>query len=290
MIVARYRLRFLLQEIDLRPGETLIGRSALCHVTIEDPLVSRQHARVFTEGDRVTLEDLDSRNGTFVNGKQVEGTRVLADGDRVRVGTLELVFCTAQDLAREARPGRRTTGFMCHCAHCGTPYPTEASACPSCGSETRVDDDTISGLIGEAQRDWTLEVLTEVLGKALVTRRWEEVERMLRRARATIESKLATGQAVGSEQLDYVGQAAVQLSVERGQPDWAGWALAVYATAGQVPAEEVLQPLDLMAESVRRELAGAASRLVTTIQAKGGPDSREVASYVRLRALRGAAD
>src|SRR5687767_6926407 len=49
--VARYRLRFLLQEFDLPRGATILGRSSDCHVTIEDPLVSRHHARIVLEGD-----------------------------------------------------------------------------------------------------------------------------------------------------------------------------------------------------------------------------------------------
>ena len=49
--VARYRLRFLLQEFDLPRGITVIGRSLDCNLTIEDPLVSRQHARIVVDDD-----------------------------------------------------------------------------------------------------------------------------------------------------------------------------------------------------------------------------------------------
>ena len=58
--MARYRLRFLLQEFDLPRGATILGRSSDCHVTIEDPLVSRQHARIMVRGEEATLEDLGS--------------------------------------------------------------------------------------------------------------------------------------------------------------------------------------------------------------------------------------
>ena len=90
--MARYRLRLLLQEFDLPRGTTLIGRSYDCHVTIEDPLVSRQHARIEVEGDRVTVFDLGSRNGVKVNGAGIKGSQDLRHGDRVRIGTQELVF------------------------------------------------------------------------------------------------------------------------------------------------------------------------------------------------------
>ena len=76
--MARYRLRFLLQEFDLPRGATLIGRSSDCHVTIEDPLVSRQHARIVIDGDDATLQDLGSRNGVKLNGASTVVTTDIA--------------------------------------------------------------------------------------------------------------------------------------------------------------------------------------------------------------------
>jgi pSer/pThr/pTyr-binding forkhead associated (FHA) protein len=72
MSLARFRLRFLLQEIDLPQGDTVIGRSASCQVTIEDPLVSREHARIRISGERATIEDLGSRNGVQVGGNSLQ--------------------------------------------------------------------------------------------------------------------------------------------------------------------------------------------------------------------------
>ncbi|MEO7109577.1 MAG: FHA domain-containing protein, partial [Polyangiaceae bacterium] len=92
--MARYRLRFLLQEFDLPRGATLIGRSSDCHVTIEDPLVSREHARIVIDDEGARCEDLGSRNGVKINGVTARGTTRLKDGDRLRIGTQELVFCT----------------------------------------------------------------------------------------------------------------------------------------------------------------------------------------------------
>lgn len=288
--MSRPRLRFLLQEIDLREGETLLGRSALCHVTIEDPLVSRQHARIVTQGERTTIEDLDSRNGTLVNGRAVVGVIELSDGDRVRIGTLELVFARAPERVTEHRVGRRTTGFLCHCADCGSPYPAEATACPRCGSGRRVDDDTLSGIANEGERSPTFEVLLDVLEQTLAARRWDDVERLLRRARTQVETLTASGNPIERGHLDRVGQAAIQLAAERGQADWAGWVLAIYSALQRVPGEVVLQPIDLMSPSVRNELAPAADRLARAIAAGGGPAPEDVASFVRIRALRGRAE
>ena len=117
--VARFRLRFLLQEVDLSPGDTIIGRSATCQITIDDPLVSREHARIRVEQDRLSIEDLGSRNGVQVGGRPLRGIAELSDGDRIRIGSQELVVC-ASATGAAGNTQRRTTGFMCHCASCAS--------------------------------------------------------------------------------------------------------------------------------------------------------------------------
>jgi pSer/pThr/pTyr-binding forkhead associated (FHA) protein len=52
--------------------------------------VSRHHARIVASGDRATLEDLGSKNGTFLKGEAVARPTALADGDRLRIGTVEM--------------------------------------------------------------------------------------------------------------------------------------------------------------------------------------------------------
>ncbi len=78
--------------VELREGESIIGRSRTSAVHIPETTVSRQHAKVTVAGGAVTLTDLGSANGTLVNDEKVEGTRPLADGDRLLVGDAELVI------------------------------------------------------------------------------------------------------------------------------------------------------------------------------------------------------
>jgi hypothetical protein len=285
MARTRYRLRFLLQEIDLRPGETLIGRSGLCHVTIEDPLVSRQHSRVVIGEVGAWLEDLGSRNGTYVNGFPIQGRYLLADNDRIRVGTLELVFCQAPDALPEPPEGKRTTGFMCHCGDCGTAYPAEVHQCPHCGSERRVDDDTISGVIGETQRNWTLELLVEVLGRALALARWDDVERMLGRARANVEGRLASQASVDPAHLDVVAEAAFRFARVQGEAQWAVWIIGIYAAVALLPNGAALIELNQLPSHLRPHLAGPAVRLVQAIEGRGGPAPEEQAGFTRIQGL-----
>jgi DNA-binding winged helix-turn-helix (wHTH) protein len=75
-------------EAALEEGENLIGRSPDASVRIQSPKVSRHHARVVVDGDDVTVEDLESKNGTFVNGGSINGPTPLAHGDELRLGQL----------------------------------------------------------------------------------------------------------------------------------------------------------------------------------------------------------
>jgi pSer/pThr/pTyr-binding forkhead associated (FHA) protein len=81
--------------VPLASGENLVGRDPDCVLTIPSGLVSRQHARIAVDGERVTLRDLGSKNGTLVGGRRVEGEVPLGDGDEIRIGPALLVFCAA---------------------------------------------------------------------------------------------------------------------------------------------------------------------------------------------------
>ncbi len=86
-------------------GELVIGRAAsdVDGRLGDDPQLSRSHARMARgAGGALTIEDLGSSNGTFVNGERVEGVRVLRLGDVVRVGTTELAVTDERGLLPEA--------------------------------------------------------------------------------------------------------------------------------------------------------------------------------------------
>ena len=76
----------------LAPGEYVLGRSEEAQVRVEAPGVSRLHARIVVTDDGATIEDLASKNGTFVGGQRVAGPTALHDGDHVRLGRQLLVF------------------------------------------------------------------------------------------------------------------------------------------------------------------------------------------------------
>ena len=77
---------------ELEHGETVIGRGSDAAVRIDAGGVSRHHARIVVTGNIARIEDLASKNGTFVDGKPLAGGTVLADGAEIRVGPVALTF------------------------------------------------------------------------------------------------------------------------------------------------------------------------------------------------------
>lgn len=73
----------------LAPGEITFGRGSEATVRIDHQGISRVHARLMVEADRVTLEDLQSPNGTSVNGRRITGTVALHDGDEFELATVQ---------------------------------------------------------------------------------------------------------------------------------------------------------------------------------------------------------
>ena len=244
--MARYRLRFLLQEFDLPRGATLIGRSSDCHVTIEDPLVSRQHARIVIDGDDALLHDLGSRNGVKLNGHGIRGPAPLKDGDRLRVGTQELVFCRVEQAV--VTSNAKTTGFLRHCAKCRLPYPQEIISCPNCGATEQLDEETLSGQFGaSSQGSWSVQLLIEVLEKALSLSRVADAERILRRATAQVEERIVAREPVDPKQLATLGLAAARVSLDSGEVNWGCWAAQVYRRVEHVPPVVLVQKLGELA-------------------------------------------
>lgn len=240
--LARFRLRFQLQEIDLVQGETLLGRSPECHVTIEDPLVSRQHARITIEGARALLEDLGSRNGVRLNGDVLKHPCYLKDRDRVRIGMQEFVFHSIS--TTDVRSSSKSTGFLRHCSQCSYPYPEGMPVCPNCGHEAsrEGDESTLSGVLGENRPNWAAQLLLELLDRALAIGRWEEAEHVLKRASAAVDERLAAGD-MDPSQLDQLMASASKVAQARQAEQWAKWIVNCCATARRVPSSDVVARL-----------------------------------------------
>jgi FHA domain len=87
-----YRLVWGSREVTLREGSNVIGRDRDAVLWIDVYSVSRQHARITVAGEDATLEDLGSKNGTFLDGRPVQGATAVKDGDVIRIGTVTMTL------------------------------------------------------------------------------------------------------------------------------------------------------------------------------------------------------
>ncbi len=104
----RYSLDGEAFEVHLQRPKIVIGRATDCDISILRSGVSRRHAVVFLNDDTWFVQDLESSNGTFVNGKSIRQYR-LTDGDVIRIGVEEIEFKTLE--AREEE-GCATDGLL----------------------------------------------------------------------------------------------------------------------------------------------------------------------------------
>ena len=90
-------LRWGSQLVPLASGENVIGRATDALVVLPSTKVSRHHARILVANGRVILEDLGSRNGTYVGDRRIDSAVELRNGDRIGIGPALLIFCAADD-------------------------------------------------------------------------------------------------------------------------------------------------------------------------------------------------
>jgi hypothetical protein len=293
--LVRYRLRFVLQELDLPQGGTIIGRSLDCHLTLEDPLVSRRHARIVVDEAGARIEDMGSRNGVRVNGAVIRDPVALRNGDRVRIGTQDFVFCCVDG---GGRAHSRTTGQLRLCASCRLPYPRELLACPNCEATEQTDDDTLTGNGRSAAHAWNVQLMVESLERALRLSRLEDAERIVQRAIAQIEEVVVAGGSLDESALAALSVQAAATSLASGDPAWAHWVLDVYGRIHAVPPLETIERVGEVAAKHRPTFRDAIDQLLARLGADhdahspvagvAGDDAAEVGvgALVRLRELR----
>ncbi len=150
-------------------GAAVIGRSASAHIVLNDGLVSREHAELRVEGNVLMVRDLNSSNGTYVNGARITTPCTLRPGDRLTIGntTLSVQWVSgraiapsplapgpaAQQPAIEYHPAR----YM-YCPSCAAQIAENAEICPRCGvSLARREKIEVAPTVGE--KDWLTTLL-----------------------------------------------------------------------------------------------------------------------------------
>jgi DNA-binding winged helix-turn-helix (wHTH) protein len=105
-----YWLRIENRDIQLREGENVLGRDLNATVRLESLRISRYHARIVLNEQEAILEDLGSKNGTFLNGERIAEPARLGQGDQIRVGPFLLTFLVSHPGATTETEVRRPAG------------------------------------------------------------------------------------------------------------------------------------------------------------------------------------
>ena len=155
------QIKFSLGESDT------IGRSSECEIQLLTPMLSRRHARIRRHKSKYRLEDMKSRNGTFLNGARLDAPAPLKDGDEIGVGDHTFVFNPPVDVLYE-RSGDKSVYLVKedHLPHLNSQYDTLGEAPEKVDHESLL---AIHHLTCEVMSELDLDLLLNKLMDRLMT-------------------------------------------------------------------------------------------------------------------------
>jgi hypothetical protein len=250
-------------EVRLNTGDYLVGRGLSCHIVVADALVSRQHAKLTVTPSFVTILDLHTRNGTFVNGQRLgENAHTLNVGDRITLGK------TAFTLGHSQSSGEL----------------------PSEHEDTRGATFAETADEGQTARSDALELAGTAARQAMAEGRLEDAERFLSGCLSRLLEAARAGQSLAQgTQLQALGF-ALELAAASRKASWVDYALS-FVSAAEPPFNEIwASPLKALAAELpvdRTEVV----RLRSSLQARRASvsDARYLAWVEEVAAVCGPA-
>lgn len=243
------RLRYLAHDLEVPPGEFLIGRSPDCQLSLDDPLVSRRHAILVVHPDAVFIEDLASRNGVLVNGKRIQMPTRVADGDQITVGS--------QLMALVGVPGE-------------APPPREAAAPAGRGATVGAEVITLTGAENEElvaataenqahtapaespdKRVSSLALIGGLAEKALAMGRAEEAERILTRSLREVLHKARAREEIRPDLAEKAAFYASRLAQATGRGLWVDFIFELYGLLGTLLPARLVDDLYTVMRKVK---------------------------------------
>jgi pSer/pThr/pTyr-binding forkhead associated (FHA) protein len=256
-------------ERELARGSLTIGRVPTADVLLEDPLVSRMHARILVvDGGAVVVEDLHSTNGVFVNGVRLTRAQMqLHDGDRLLIGTTELsLFSTRR------RPSDRPTAVP---APAAGPPPLPFSNLPKADN------------VPSTARADAIEVIGKLATRHAANGNVAEAVRVLSTHLNKVLLGATAGLAVPDTLLDRATHFAIELFRWTGNAAWIDYVVELHLSTQRVPSEPTLSLLEatLKGNEVKFDRM-LLVYLVEKLEAKKGSLSQaEQARLVRLERI-----
>jgi hypothetical protein len=278
-----------------------VGRSASCQLVLDDALVSRRHAQITVQADSVSVRDLGSANGVFVNGERVNGDRALRPGDRILIGKQELLLratlrsslmadssthrFTAETL--HGVDGSQVRQSLAHAAARPAVGAAPAAATPATGIPLEEDS-------GEATHQGdALELLGGVADKVLALGRGEEAERILTNYLHNMRDAAKGGDVPDARHAERAAHYAVKLAQATGRGHWVDYAFDLYRTLQRpLPAVTVDQLYTVLRNISGVSLPGLREYVAVLrgVQGRLGPAERFLVQRIegleRLAALK----
>jgi FHA domain-containing protein len=230
-----FRLRYLAHDLELAVGEFVIGRSTECQLSLDDPLVSRRHAVIRISRDAVSVQDLGSRNGVLVNAVKIDGERTVAAGDKISIGSQEMLLLSAEEHPHLPRVNddvyRRATQTL------GAAYVVDlrnamdansnallgnaASAAPA----ERISDPPTADVSRSRQ---SFQLLGGVADKALAMGRADDAERILQALLLDVITRARDGQTIEPAMAESAAKYAARLGGATTRGTWVDYVFELY--------------------------------------------------------------
>jgi pSer/pThr/pTyr-binding forkhead associated (FHA) protein len=259
--IPRFWLEYRGHRFDLRPGEVMIGRSAGCQIVLDDALVSRRHARLLVQDREVVLEDLGSANGVDVNGERVTGRRGLRVGDRLQVGTQELVLRAGGRTKRTLEQRRLAAETLSGVEAAAVLRAAGVRAAPLRPNEPEPESSI---------RADTLDLLGGVADKALAMKRGEEAERVLGPFLSNLVEGTRDGHLPDPKVADQAVAYAVKIAAVTGKARWIDYAIELFTLLQRPLPAEVVDQLYSLVRSVRGVSVNGVKLYVASLRARQG--------------------
>jgi predicted component of type VI protein secretion system len=240
----RFRLRYQQHDLALGDGEFVVGRSAGCQLSLDDPLVSRRHAMLVVSKDEVTVEDLESRNGVVVNGKRITARTVVQPGDKIVIGSQELVLLRGRENAMRETASVPSRGTMPKIMAAPESPPRNEPSDPPTPPRDELTEATSESDSSTVRRVTAFKLLGGVAEKALAMGRADEAERLLAGPLADLVEASRNGKPVSPWLVDVAARLAAKLATTTTKGAWADYVIELYHSQGRPCAAPVVDELN----------------------------------------------
>lgn len=258
----RYRLRYRAMDFEVKAA-FVVGRSPGADLTLDDALVSRQHARFATDESSLTVEDLGSRNGVLVNGERLKQKRSLGHLDRVTIGSQDLVVIDGSAAGVPAGAKKTLTSFAASDTTQAMPLAEEQE-------ETRTAR--------------AFDLLRKIAEKSMAMGRFDEAERILSGPLRELLARAERTRAA-PEELDEAVGFALRLASGRKDGKWIDWVFSAYAAYRVVPSMNTVDRLYELVDSLNHREPAAIRALLEELGDKTAHTASERFALKRLHGL-----